>query len=69
MATWIVSCLITFFYLIMIATAYRKTSLINKQWMLTIGALTYPLYLIHQNIGFMFFSVFGGSVNKYVLLL
>ncbi|GGO71932.1 acyltransferase family protein [Bowmanella pacifica] len=32
------------------------------------GALTYPLYLIHQNIGYMLFNAYGQYVHKYVLL-
>ena len=33
-----------------------------------LGVLTYPLYLIHQNIGFIVFHEIGDSVNRYVLL-
>ncbi len=35
----------------------------------TLGACTYPLYLIHQNIGFMLFQSFGTMLNKYVVLV
>lgn len=34
----------------------------------TIGALTYPLYLIHAKIGESIFIKFGGSYNHYFLL-
>ncbi|WP_102796554.1 acyltransferase family protein [Bowmanella denitrificans] len=33
------------------------------------GALTYPLYLIHQNIGYMLFNAYGQHINKYLMLV
>ena len=33
------------------------------------GGVTYPLYLIHQNIGFMIFNTFYEHINKYILLI
>jgi len=48
---------------------FDKLSWFRSSWALRIGALTYPLYLIHQNLGFMFFTYFDGVLNKYVLLM
>ena len=38
----------------------------HRRW-LTAGALTYPLYLIHQNIGFMIFNAAYPAINTHVL--
>jgi peptidoglycan/LPS O-acetylase OafA/YrhL len=39
-----------------------------RPWLSWAGALTYPLYLLHQNIGYVVFQYAGGHVNKEVLL-
>lgn len=63
-ALWIV-----LFYLFFTLISFHKTSWIRSPWLVKVGILTYPLYLIHQNIGFIAFNMFGGSVNKYLILL
>lgn len=40
--------------------------LAHKRW-LVLGALTYPLYLIHQNIGYMLFDQLYLSINPHLL--
>lgn len=45
----------------------RKLSL-NYKHLASLGALTYPLYLIHSDIGFVFFHRVGQQYNKYLLL-
>ena len=61
--------IVSIFYLLFFLTAFGKTSLLNRKGMLLLGAMTYPLYLVHQNVGFMIFNLFDATVNKYVLLL
>lgn len=61
--------IVSLFYLVFFMVALGKTTLIDRKGMLLFGAMTYPLYLIHQNIGYMIFNEFGESINKYVLLL
>ncbi len=41
---------------------------LNSPKLLKLGLLTYPLYLIHQNIGFIIFNNLNGYINKYILL-
>ncbi|RKZ06315.1 hypothetical protein DRQ05_04995 [bacterium] len=36
--------------------------------LMALGALSYPLYLIHQFIGYMIFNTYGSDANKYYLL-
>lgn len=65
---FIICSTITLFYFIMylVATGYLKK--LNSPKLLKLGLLTYPLYLIHQNIGFILFNNLNGHINKYVLL-
>lgn len=46
-----------------------KLNFLNSKSFMKIGCLTYPLYLLHQNIGFIIFNNFEGYLNKYILLL
>lgn len=64
-----VSLIISVFYLVMAMIAFRKGAQINQQSFLYLGALTYPLYLIHQNLGYMVFNYFADQTNRYVLLM
>jgi peptidoglycan/LPS O-acetylase OafA/YrhL len=64
----VVITVLTVFYLCFTLIAANKVSLFRSASLVKIGILTYPLYLIHQNIGFIVFSNLAESVNKYVLL-
>jgi peptidoglycan/LPS O-acetylase OafA/YrhL len=65
---FIVSSLIALYYLAfsLVTTIKRSIKLSNK--LILYGAATYPLFLIHHNIGFMIFNSLGKSYNKYLLL-
>ncbi len=65
----IVVGIVSAFYSLFFLTAFGKTGILNRKSMLLLGAITYPLYLIHQHVGFMVFNLFDTTVNKYVLLL
>ena len=65
---YIAAGLVTFFYMIFLGISLNMTKFMNKQKFVLLGALTYPLYLIHQNIGFMLFNSLHEYANKYVLL-
>ncbi len=60
---------ISFFYLIFFLIAFNKTQAIRSKKLKTVGALTYPLYLIHATIGFIIFNHFGNTINRYALLI
>lgn len=49
--------------------AFRRTAWFNQRWFLTVGAMTYPLYLLHQNIGYLIFNAAAPYVPRYVLLI
>jgi peptidoglycan/LPS O-acetylase OafA/YrhL len=49
---WTVSlAIITVFYLLVLAAALGKLNFFNWRWLTVAGAMTYPLYLIHEDIG------------------
>ena len=64
----VTSLLILSFYVIFLLIALGKTHCFSSAKLVKLGVLTYPLYLIHQNIGFIVFHEVGDSVNRYVLL-
>lgn len=59
--------IVSSFFLILLLIAQRWTGLLaHKRW-LVLGALTYPLYLIHQNIGYILFDQLYPGVNPHLL--
>ena len=68
-SSYIASALITAFFVIFLLISLGKTQFFNSEKLVKLGVLTYPLYLIHQNIGFMIYHEIGDQVNRYVLLV
>jgi peptidoglycan/LPS O-acetylase OafA/YrhL len=60
--------LVTLFYLAVAATALGWLSWARWRWLTVAGVLTYPLYLLHQNLGLMFIRQFSDAVPRWVLL-
>ena len=56
-----------FFALFLIISKYNIGFIDNKR-MLVLGGLSYPLYLLHQNIGYMLFNNYGAEANKWLML-
>lgn len=65
----VVGCLVTSFFVSVFLISIGKLQIFNKKSFLYLGVLTYPLYLIHQNIGYIIFNNLGESINKWVLLI
>jgi len=63
----VVAEIITFFFLVMLLVALKKTGSFAKLKWQALGALTYPLYLIHQHIGFMIFNAAYHAANIHLL--
>ena len=65
---FVVAGIITGLFTIMSLISLRRTgSFGRRQWILA-GGITYPLYLLHQNIGFMIFDVAYPAIDKHLLL-
>ncbi|MEC3966161.1 acyltransferase [Flagellimonas halotolerans] len=63
----VVYLLIIGFYILFFLISIKKLGIFNKPIYLKVGMLTYPLYLLHQNIGYIIFNNLKGSVNRYLL--
>ncbi len=63
-----VAAVITFAFagLFLVATG-RTGKLASARWV-ALGALTYPLYLIHQNVGYMVFNLSYPRLNPHVVM-
>ncbi|WP_187415035.1 acyltransferase family protein [Nonomuraea sp. PA05] len=65
----VITAVVVAIFLIMTFVALRVTHRLARPWLVTAGALTYPLYLLHAHVGFVLFARLEGTVNKYVLLV
>lgn len=63
----ITALLVISFYAIMLLVALRKTGALAAMRWVTAGALTYPLYLLHQNIGYIIFNHAYPSTNIHLV--
>ncbi|MFD2098848.1 acyltransferase family protein [Flagellimonas iocasae] len=63
-----VTLFITVFYVLFYLISVEKLGILNRKYFLAIGGLTYPLYLIHQNVGYTIINHTSPFVNKWVLL-
>ena len=59
--------IITTFFVVMIMVSLRLTGWVGRTRWLWAGAVTYPLYLLHQNIGFMVFNQAYPTVSAHLL--
>ena len=63
----VVGAIAAFFGVFLLISTGRTRKIGSSKWTV-LGALTYPLYLIHQNVGFAIFNSLNGRVNKHVLM-
>lgn len=64
----IILIIMSSFFVIFLLISLNITSPIRKYRFNIIGAITYPAYLIHQNIGFIIFNIAYPHVNKHIIL-
>lgn len=62
-----VAAIITAFFVLMLLSATRNAGLIGRMNWSAVGALTYPLYLLHQFVGYMVFNLLYERVNIHLL--
>ncbi len=63
------SAWITTFFLVFYLIATNRIKAISSRRFAVLGLLTYPIYLLHQNIGFALFNISHTLLNKYALLI
>lgn len=56
-------------YIIMFLSSLNLLSIKNSKFITMLGALTYPLYLLHHSIGYVIFNQFSSRINHYVLFI
>jgi peptidoglycan/LPS O-acetylase OafA/YrhL len=66
---WQVVVLLSAFFVIMALVATHRLDGIQWRWLPVAGALTYPLYLIHQDIGFTAFAYLKNLGPAWVIAL
>ena len=64
----VIGVLVSAFFAVMVLVAVKRTGWFARRGWVAIGALTYPLYLIHQKAGYMIFNLAWPAVNAHVLL-
>jgi peptidoglycan/LPS O-acetylase OafA/YrhL len=69
MNPYAVVSIITAFFLVMLAVSLRLSGPLGRRPWLVLGALTYPVYLLHQKLGYMVFNLAYPAVNSHVLLI
>jgi peptidoglycan/LPS O-acetylase OafA/YrhL len=68
MSSWVAGGLVTACFAVMLLVALRATGAFGRRHWLAAGALTYPLYLLHENIGFIIFNRAYPALNAHLLL-
>ena len=63
----LVAMIITGCFAVVASIALRRTGRLARMNWLTVGSLTYPLYLIHQNIGYIAFNQLHRQSNPHLL--
>ena len=64
---YVIVAVVTLFFAVMLVISLRRTgAFAERQWVL-LGALTYPLYLLHQYIGFMIFNIAHPLMNVHLV--
>lgn len=65
--SYIIFTIISVFYCIFFVISYLKKDLMHSKILDKMGMMTYPLYLIHQNIGFIIFNKLYVILNRHIL--
>lgn len=67
MSIYVVTGIVSAFFAVMMLISLKRTGVIGRSDWRLVGALTYPLYLLHQHIGFMVFNAAYPAVNMHLL--
>ena len=67
-SAWVVASFMCATFGLFAAVAMRKIGAMTSRAWFSLGALTYPLYLIHNQVGKAVFSALGNHVNEWVRL-
>ncbi|HEY2794269.1 MAG TPA: acyltransferase, partial [Micromonosporaceae bacterium] len=65
---WVAFTIATSFFVVLTLIALGRLDFIRGRWLVTAGALTYPLYLLHQQIGETVIRSLDRHVEPWLLL-
>ncbi|WP_331344995.1 acyltransferase [Cellvibrio sp. UBA7661] len=65
---WVSVIATLLFYALLAMVALRKNGLLRDPRFYYLGVLTYPLYLVHENIGFMMFNAWQEQMPAWLLI-
>lgn len=68
MSPWVGAAIVTAFFVVFAAVATRSTGRLGAMRWTAAGAVTYPLYLVHENLGFMLFNALYPTLDRFLLL-
>jgi len=68
MSSYTVSGIIGSFFVVMFFVSIRRTGFFASRSYKIVGALTYPLYLLHQTVGFMIFNFAYPALSEHLIL-
>lgn len=63
----VVAAVMSMFFVVMLVLALRRTPMLTSSRWVWFGAVSYPLYLIHQNVGYMLFNEAGAAVDQVLM--
>lgn len=64
---WVVGGAVTCFYAFFILQGFKCISALELPWAGVLGALTYPMYLLHAHFGYMFINRFANENNLWII--
>ncbi|MFB9514558.1 acyltransferase family protein [Streptomyces purpureus] len=64
----LILALVTSFYLLILVIALHKADRLNWRWLSTAGALVYPLYLLHEELGWAIIRTLYGHLGAWATL-
>ena len=67
LSPFVIAAIVSAFFVIMGMVACKQTGVIGRANWLWLGAITYPLYLLHQGLGFMIYNVSYTKINAHIL--
>ncbi|AXF20557.1 acyltransferase [Burkholderia pyrrocinia] len=59
-----VAVAMTSFFAVLLALALRRVPMLTSTRWAWFGAVSYPMYLVHQNVGYMLFNLVGVTVRR-----
>lgn len=68
-SAWVTVGATLVFFAFMSVVALRKTGLLRDPRFYYLGVLTYPLYLLHENVGFMMFNTWHDLIPGPLLII